>query len=153
MSFVEKMLNSIDEDFYIIINAVVAIAVLFFITGGFGLGKGKGNGNDDEAVPANAEISAEASETSVASEETTVETQETQYIEITVSENKYIYQNNDNYSLEELVDMVVSVGMNDDGTAKFDVALTNDNASLNAYNNLSAALKEKGFTVIDKSNE
>lgn len=147
------MLNSIDEDFYIIINAVVAIAVLFFITGGFGLGKGKGNGNDDEAVPANAEISAEASETSVASEETTVETQETQYIEITVSENKYIYQNNDNYSLEELVDMVVSVGMNDDGTAKFDVALTNDNASLNAYNNLSAALKEKGFTVIDKSNE
>ena len=137
----------------IILVVVIAIAVLFFITGGFGLGKGKGNGNGDEAVPANAEISAEASETSAASEETTVETQETQYIEITVSENKYIYQNNNNYSLEELVDMVVSVGMNDDGTAKFDVALTNDNASLNAYNNLSAALKEKGFTVIDKSNE
>lgn len=137
----------------IILVLVIAIAVLFFITGGFGLGKGNGNGNGDEAVPANAEISAEASETSVASEETTVETQETQYIEITVSENKYIYQNNDNYSLEELVDMVVSVGMNDDETAKFDVALTNDNASLNAYNNLSAALKEKGFTVIDKSNE
>lgn len=136
----------------IILVLVIAIAVLFFITGGFGLGKGKGNGNDDEAVPANAEISAEASETSVASEETTVETQETQYIEITVSGNEYIYQNS-KHSLEELVDMVVSVGMNDDGTAKFDVALTNDNASLNAYNNLSAALKEKGFTVIDKSNE
>lgn len=136
----------------IILVLVIAIAVLFFITGGFGLGKGKGNGNGDEAVPANAEISAEASETSVASEETTVETQETQYIEITVSGNEYIYQNS-KHSLEELVDMVVSVGMNDDGTAKFDVALTNDNASLNAYNNLSAALKEKGFTVIDKSNE
>lgn len=137
----------------IILVLVIAIAVLFFINGGFGIGKGNGNGNGDEAVPANAEISAEASETSAASEETTVETQETQYIEITVSENKYIYQNNDNYSLEELVDMVVAVGLNDDGTVKFNVALTNDNASLNAYNNLSDALKEKGFSVIDKSNE
>lgn len=136
----------------IILILVIAVAVLLFLSGG--LGKGKGNGSSNEAVQANAEISTESSDSTETSAET-VETQETQYIEITVSENKYIYRNKDYKSeqLDELIDLIASDGLNEDGSPKLDVAITNDNASLNAYENISAALKVKGFNVIDKTEE
>lgn len=136
----------------IILILVIAVAVLLFLSGG--LGKGKGNGSSNEAVQANAEISTESSDSTETSAET-VETRETQYIEITVSENKYIYRNKDYKSeqLDELIDLIASDGLNEDGSPKLDVAITNDNASLNAYENISAALKVKGFNVIDKTEE
>lgn len=138
---------------FILILVIVIAAILFF-KGGFGIGKGNGNGSSNEAVQANAEISTESSDSTETSAET-VETQETQYIEITVSENKYIYRNKDYKSeqLDELIDLIASDGLNEDGSPKLDVAITNDNASLNAYENISAALKAKGFNVIDKTEE
>lgn len=123
----------------IILLILIAIAVFLFLKGGFGFGNGSGNGNG-EAVPANAEVSSEATaETTVS-----IETQETKYFEITVSGNSYIFQNVPYESLDELINTITSLD------EKYDVKIKNEEASKNAYDNLVDALKENGFAVIEE---
>ena len=123
----------------IILLILIAIAVFLFLKGDFGFGNGSGNGNG-EAVPANAEVSSEATaETTVS-----IETQETKYFEITVSGNSYIFQNVPYERLDELINTITSLD------EKYDVKIKNEEASKNAYDNLVDALKENGFAVIEE---
>lgn len=126
----------------IILLILIAIAVFLFLKGGFGFGNGSGNGNgnSEAAVPANAEVSSEATaETTVS-----IETQETKYFEITVSGNSYIFQNVPYERLDELINTITSLD------EKYDVKIKNEEASKNAYDNLVDALKENGFAVIEE---
>lgn len=116
----------------IIIVIVVIIAVVaFFLMNGLGLGGNIGNGTGNASV------------TSVQSESAVSEpvTEELDYLEVTVSENEYLYQNS-KYELEELIDKLIIDAEN------VKVKITDDNASKRAYNNLISALEEKNISYI-----
>ena len=116
----------------IIIVIVVIIAVVaFFLMNGLGLGGNIGNGTGNASV------------TSVQSESAVSEpvTEELDYIEVTVYENEYLYQNS-KYELEELIDKLIIDAEN------VKVKITDDNASKRAYNNLISALEEKNISYI-----
>ena len=129
--------------------AVVAAIILFGFGGlGFGGGKGDGEGDGDSTV---AEVSQDEPEETAVTEETEETTEEAvpvietvEYINITVSENEYLYQNN-KYSLEELI---IELDSLPDGIP---VKLTDDNASLNAYRQLTEALDEHKIKYIEEN--
>ncbi len=119
----------------IIALAVIAVVAVILGLGGFGFGGGKGDGEGDgEAVEAIATVSeTEASE---------ITTEEIEYINITISENNYLYQNK-TYTLDELISELNSL------TDKMPVKLTDDNASQKAYSKLTAALEENRIRFIE----
>lgn len=118
----------------IVIVAIIAVAV-FFLMNGLGFGGNIGNGTGDASV---ASVQSE----SVVSEPVT---EELDYLEVTVSENEYLYQNS-KFELEELINKLTTDAEN------IKVKITDDNASKRAYNNLISALEEKNISYI-KSDE
>lgn len=142
----------------LLIVAVIAAAVwLMFHFGLFGLGKGStgsaDSGTESSAVseesaaesaaetsapPADesSEESSEAAESSEAPAETVVE--EKIYVDVTVSENSYLYQNG-TLELDALLTELEKLG--DDVT----VRITDEKASLKAYEDLTKALEEKNI--------
>lgn len=134
----------------VIVLAVVAIAavIIYLGLGGFGFGGGKGDGEGEGDSTAAAVQQDEPEETNETEEETTEEAipviEEIEYINITVSENEYLYQNS-KYSLEELLAELESIP--DD----LPVKITDDNASLNAYRQLTEALDEHGIKYIEEN--
>ena len=134
----------------IIVVAVVAIAAAIILLGlgGFGFGGGKGDGEGEGDRTAAAVQQDEPEETNETEEETTEEAipviEEIEYINITVSENEYLYQNS-RLSLEELMSELDSIP--DD----LPVKITDDNASLNAYRQLTEALDEHGIKYIEEN--
>lgn len=67
-------------------------------------------------------------------------------IEVTVSENTYIYDNHE-ISYEELLEILDTLNENDV------VKISDDNASLDAYSKLTAALEERGISYLDDDGE
>ena len=136
----------------IVVLAAVAIvaAIIYFGFGGFGFGGGKGDGEGegDSTVAAVSPDEPEETEATEATEETTDEAipviEEIEYVNITVSENEYLYQNS-KYSLEELLTELDSIPDN------LPVKITDDNASLNAYRQLIEALDEHGIKYIEEN--
>lgn len=128
-----------------VLTAVIAAVVTFIIggivglllgNGGLGFGGGRGDG----------EGSGEAEET-VAVIETTVEppeVQEIEYIDITVSGNKYIYQNKET-DLAVLIDELAALDIDKP------VKISDDNASQKAYSSIKKALDEKGIRYIEEN--
>lgn len=128
-----------------VLTAVIAAVVTFVIggivglllgNGGFGFGGGKGDG----------EGSGETEETAAVIE-TTVEppvVEEIEYIDITVSGSKYIYQNKE-IGLDSLVDEIASLDIDKP------VKITDDNASQKAYSSIKKALDEKGIRYIEEN--
>lgn len=131
----------------IIILAVVAVgAVVIYLlgNGGFGFGGGKGNGEgsgDAETVSAMATVQ----ETEITTE--IVTTQNIEYIEITVHENSYLY-NNILYEVTELDNLLKDISMID---SKFSVRITDDNASSKAYSELLSLLEDNNIRYIEIS--
>ena len=140
----------------VLILAVIAAAVwLLFHFGLFGLGKGSSGSTDSGTAssavsaesaaesaaetsappaPESSEESSEAAESSDEPAETVIE--EKTYVDVTVSENSYLYQNG-TLELDALLTELEKLG--DDVT----VRITDEKASLKAYEDLTKALDEK----------
>ena len=118
----------------IIIVAVVVAAVVIagFLTDGFGLGGGQGDGEGEGNVSDVQSSDTEAPELVV---------EELDFLNVTVSENEYLYQNS-RFQLDELMDKLVT------DAADTKVKITDENASKRAYENLINALEEKNRRYI-----
>lgn len=110
---------------------VVAAVALGFLTDGFGLGGGKGDGEGE------GNVSSVRSEPAIS--EPVVE--EIDFLNVTVSENEYLYQNS-KLQLDELMNKLVI-----DATDT-KVKVTDENASKRAYKNLINALEDKNIRYI-----
>ena len=117
------------------------IAGLIFLNGkGLGFGNGFGlfdqnSGSGSSAVESSVQESsvAESSEEASSAAETTVE--EKTYVDVTVKGNEYLYQNN-TIELTALTDELKKLG------ADITVRITDESASKNAYDDLTAALDD-----------
>lgn len=136
-----KKLKGVSTIVVILILAIVAIGVIFLIKGfgGFGFGGGKGDGEGSGNVSESISESIEESETQTETEPTT---EEMLYLDITISENDYIYQNQ-KLSLDEILTELEKI--NDIPPIK----ITDDNASQKAYSKLTTALDEKDMEYIE----
>lgn len=99
---------------------------------------GKGNGD----VSSSSSVVEEVKETPETTEEVTAEpaTDEVQYIEVTVSDGSYIYQNS-TLTLDELMEQIQGTDLT--------VKLTDDKASKKAYDDILQALDEKNIPHIE----
>ena len=117
----------------IIAAVVVAIVVVVGVfTDGFGLGGGQGDGEGEGNVSDVQNSDTEVSELVV---------EELDFLNVTVSENEYLYQNS-RLQLDELMDKLVT------DAAETKVKITDENASKRAYENLINALEEKNIRYI-----
>ncbi len=121
--------------------AIGVVGLVYLIGRGLGLGGGKGNGEGE----------GNAEEAMATIQTTEMTTQEIAHISVTVSENKYIF-NNKTYEIEEIDSMISDMSSNLDN---FTVEITDDYASLKAYEELISALKNEGieFTEINSEGE
>ncbi|MEE3404693.1 MAG: hypothetical protein VZR73_11485 [Acutalibacteraceae bacterium] len=119
---------------------VVVVAVVIFLLFKFGLlpfGKGSGNGGSGTGTSSVAEVSEAAeAETEVPAPAVTTTVEEKIYVDVTVSGNSYLYQN----STLELDALLAELEKLDD---EITVRITDEKASLKAYENLTKALDEK----------
>lgn len=113
-----------------IIGIIFLLAAAFVGILGFGLGSGDGEGAGN--------VSSVQSEPEVS--EPIVE--ELDFLNVTVSENEYLYQNS-RLQLDELMNKLVT------DTADTKVKVTDENASKRAYKNLIAALEDKNIHYIN----
>jgi len=120
----------------IVIVAAVIVGAVLFGKGGLGFGGGKGDGEGDgDAVAAVANISEK--------EEEKPETEEINSVELRISGNEYIY-NNDKYNLDEIQALVEKIKELDDISVK----LIDDDASEKAYQAIEKALKENSIRIV-----
>ncbi len=119
----------------VIVIAVLAVAavvvVVGFLSDGFGFGGGKGDGVGTGNVSA-VQSESETSEPIV---------EELDFLNVTVSENEYLYQNS-KLQLDELMNRLVT------DAADTKVKVTDENASKRAYKNLINALEDKNIRYI-----
>ena len=126
--------------------ALIACVVFFFTkyNGKFAFGKGNNNGNSNDTSDSSSSVSEAVQEETSASTtqevSTEPETDEIQYIEVTVSGNSYIYQNS-SLSLDELMNEIKDKDMT--------VKLTDDKASKNAYDELVQSLDDNNIQHIE----
>ncbi|MBR1822749.1 MAG: hypothetical protein IJ779_00800 [Ruminococcus sp.] len=119
----------------------VIIAALF---GGNKLGiiplgnDGKGDGDTSSSSSVVEEVS--EAPTTVQEETTQPETEEVQYIEVTVSNDSYIYQNS-TLTLDELMEKIKDTDLT--------VKLTDDKASKKAYEDLLNSLNESNIKYME----
>lgn len=105
--------------------------VVVFLRGGFGFGGGKGNGEGPGNV-SSVQSTPDVSEPVV---------EELDFLNVTVSENEYLYQNS-KLQLDELIDKLVTDA---DGIS---VKVMDENASKRAYESLINALEDKNIHYI-----
>lgn len=116
----------------IVLVVVAVVAVVGFLTDGFGFGGGKGDGEGEGNV-------SEASNDTDVSEPVV---EKLDFLNVTVSENEYLYQNS-RLQLDELMDKLVV------DAADTEVKVTDENASKRAYEKLLNALEEKNIRYIE----
>lgn len=102
-------------------------------------------GNDskgDGDTKTTSSITEQVTEAATTAEETTTqpETEEVQFIEITVSNDSYIYQNS-SLTLDELIEKIKDTDMT--------VKLTDDKASKKAYEDLLTALSDNNIKYME----
>lgn len=115
----------------VVVAVIAAVILLGFGGKGFGGGKGDGEGDGDTTSAA---VSEET--------EITPTIKDIEYINVTVSGNEYIYENK-KLSLEELINELT------DMTLDVPVKITDDDASLDAYQQLVDTLKEHKIKYIE----
>lgn len=129
----------------IIIAAVAIVGAVIYFTGRGGLGIGGGKGDGEGSGNAEAKL---AMATTVETEETTaITTQEIEYINITVDENSYLY-NNKKYDVSQIDELISTIKSNEE---KLTIRITDENASLKAYDLLTDTLKENDYRYIEVS--
>ena len=136
---------------FIVIVAVVAGFIYFIM---HGLGKGIGNGAGDNEGDGNTTISTTQEsaayeendkiiEKDLEGEENSLDNFEGAVIQINVVENEYFYEN-ERITLDEFVNKTKQI----DGD--FVVEVKDDNASLNAYNDLIDRLEKEAVRYVEK---
>ena len=136
---------------FIVIVAVVAGFIYFIM---HGLGKGIGNGAGDNEGDGNTTISTTQEsaayeendkiiEKDLEGEENSLDNLEGAVIQINVVENEYFYEN-ERITLDEFVNKTKQI----DGD--FVVEVKDDNASLNAYNDLIDRLEKEAVRYVEK---
>ena len=123
---------------FLILLIAVILVILYFFGGSFGLGSGNGG-----TVPAGGTVTNDTGSAAV-TEETP---DETNYIDVTVSEDKYLY-NNDTITIDELIEKVKGF------EEKCEVHITvSETATLNAVDDLKAAFDSNGieYMIIEAS--
>lgn len=113
--------------------ALVVVGILIYAFGGKGFGGGMGDGEGSSFVPADVSISEP-------------ETQSVEYMEITVSGNDYIFQNK-KLTADEIIAEISSPD------EKMPVKITDDGASIKAYDVLVGVLKENDIRYIEQEND
>lgn len=125
----------------VIILAVVAVAAIVLLLGfggfGWGGGKGDGEGDGDSTIAA---VSAEPEET-----EATPAIENIEYINVAVSGNEYIYDNQ-KLSLEELISRLANTQFDD-----IPIKITDDDAALDAYQQLIDELEKHNIKYIEET--
>lgn len=112
----------------VLVVAVAAAVILGVLTDGFGFGGGMGDGEGAGNV-SSVQSEPEVSEPVV---------EELDFLNVTVSENDYLYQNS-RLQLDELMNKLVI------DAADTKVKVTDENASKRAYENLIVALEDKNI--------
>ena len=124
---------------FLILLIALILVILYFFGGSFGLGSGNGG-----TVPAGGTVSNNTEQETDDVEETPAETK---YIDVTVSEDKYLYSN-DTITIDELIEKVNGF------EEKCEVHITvSETATLNAVDDLKAAFDSNGieYMVIEAS--
>lgn len=126
-----------------ILIAIIIVVVIFALLGnglGFGFGKGDGSGegtrDNNTSTVSDATVDNET-------KPTTEDVDKAATIAVTVFENDYIYQNKKT-SLDDFIKELKVIDY------AFVVEVTDDNASLKAYNNLIEALEEESIEYTEK---
>lgn len=133
----------------IVIIGVVAVGVVIiaYFLGNGGLGFGGGNGDNEGSGNAEAvQVDAKMQTTETTTEAIT--TQEIIYVEVTVSENKYIF-NNVSYEIDDIDSLISDI--NKAAEEKFTVRITDEYASSKAYEKLKSALNNEKIRFIEIS--
>ncbi len=129
-----------------LITAIIVIGAVIIVGGAvFGIGNGLGWWDG----PGNAEA-VQADATMQTAETTTeaITTQEIVYVEVTVSENKYIF-NNVSYEIDNIDSLISDI--NKAAEEKFTVRITDEYASSKAYEKLKSALNNEKIRFIEVS--
>lgn len=116
--------------------AIVIVGIIIYAFGGKGFGGGKGDGEGSNSVSADSSIS----------EILQFETEAMKYMNITVSGSDYLFQNQ-KMTVDELMSELNS------GEEKFPVKITDDSASIKAYDTLVKALKDNGIRYIEQEGD
>lgn len=116
-----------------VLVVVAIVAVVGFLTDGFGLGGSQGDDEGEGNVSAEESNETEVSDTDV---------KELYFLDVTVSENEYLYQNS-RLQLDELIDRLLT------DAADTKVKITDENASKRAYESLISALKNNKIHYIE----
>lgn len=119
-----------------IVLALVVVGVLIYAFGGKGFGGGMGGGEGSNFVPADVSIS----------DSSQPETQAIEYMEITVSGSDYIFQNK-KLTAEEIIAELNSL------EEKMSVKITDDGASIKAYDTLVKSLKDNNIRYIEQEGD
>lgn len=128
----------------VLILLIVIVVVVLFVTRGFKFGIGNGNSMYPDRQDNVKEVMATISEeTSV----TTVTTVTVEYVEVTVHENTYIF-NNEVYELDDIKTLIDALNQT---AYEYTVKITDDNASSKAYSQLLTAFDENKIEYIEMS--
>ncbi len=134
----------------VIIIILIIVAVLMFLFGdGFGFGSG-GDGFGNPAVPAEGSISETSADAQDENTDTTGETSSgTNYIDVTVSEDHYLYQNS-SYELSDLIETLKAI----EGDLEVHITI-DESASANAHDDLLTALDDNNipYAVVTQTTE
>ncbi len=123
------------------IIVLLLVAVVIFVVYSFLFGKGgKGDGLGDNDTQ---QVMATVSET----DESSVTVDIIEYIDVTVHENSYIF-NNDVYEIDDIEKLIDSI---ETSASEKTVKVTDDNASSKAYSQLIATLDEHTIKYIEVS--
>lgn len=126
----------------IIVLAVILAFVILYLVNGKGIGNGDGNRN-------NTEISEDVSNESESSEIDEIATENVDYAEVKVNENKYLFNMNI-YEMSEIDKLINDIKSEE---KKSTIRVIDDNASLAAYEALTDALKENDLRYIQFDSE
>lgn len=117
---------------------VIGILIWRLCSCGFGVDSGKGDGEATGNTEAETTVSEQVVETTI----TTPVIEELEYIEITVSGNEYLYQNS-KYTLDDLIKVLTNQELVNT------VKITDEKASLKAYETLITALSDNNIHYIE----
>ncbi len=118
---------------FLLIVAVIGVIVYFALNGGFGSGEGNGSKSNQEQAEDNNTKSGQDKDANNGAN----------VLKISVSGNEYVYEN-ERVSLDDFMAEVSKAG------ETVSVEVKNDNASLNAYNDLLNKLKDANISFSEQ---
>lgn len=118
---------------FLLIVAVIGVIVYFALNGGFGSGEGNGSKSNQEQSEDNNTKSGQDKDANNGAN----------VLKISVSGNEYVYEN-ERVSLDDFMAEVSKAG------ETVSVEVKNDNASLNAYNDLLNKLKDANISFSEQ---